>query len=199
MVHDQLARHGIAHNVKLPIIVILVARCAAQSARFRFVAARQSAHELRRAIDNLVAIQVQLKGIPFVFGDLIEHMLVVARRARNRALRLPFPGSEDRFVGRPKAGNHPTNKNNDEQRAAHEDDRIILEVGSDDQPMLGNMVLPPRDKSSWIAGKLPGTSSRHSNHQLRREKNRLFRFGGVRILRWVLVGTVESPRLRALA
>jgi len=133
VVDQQPACHRIAHNVKFPIIVIFVARRAAQRSGFRFVVTSKRAHEIRRALDNLVGIDIQLKRIFLVLGNLIQHVLIMARRIRNSALRIPFPGTENRLLIRRANGQPPdTNDQADDQRTEHMNDGIISEAPTQD-------------------------------------------------------------------
>ena len=93
--NGQLARHGVAEEVKFP--VILLAGIASTTQRFLFpmILTGQSAHEVRGSIDDLVGVEIQLREIFLVHGKLIEHMLIVAGRIWDRAFGFAFPGAHN--------------------------------------------------------------------------------------------------------
>ena len=79
VVDQKSARHGIAHDVKFPVVLVFVARRATQRSGFRFEATRERSHEIRRALDDFVGINIQLEGIFLIPRDLIQHVLIMAR------------------------------------------------------------------------------------------------------------------------
>src|SRR3974390_2688018 len=107
--------------MEFPIVIILVARRATQRSGLRFVMARERAHEFRHSVDDLVPIHVQLKRILLVLRDLIEHMVSMAGRTGNGALRVPLPGTENRLVGGKGSRRRQQNENGDEKWAGHSD------------------------------------------------------------------------------
>src|SRR5215467_16330503 len=85
--------------MELPVVFIPVRTCATEHARFRLIVTGDCAHEVGRAIDDLVGIDIQLKWLLPVLGDLIEHVLVMTGRIWHGALGLAFPGTKDGFHG----------------------------------------------------------------------------------------------------
>src|SRR5207302_3323940 len=98
------SRHGIAHDMEFPVVLVLSARSATQRPGLRFKVAAQSSDEFRRPFDDLVAVEIELKWIFLVLCDLVEDVFIMARGIGNHALRVSLPGTKNRLVGGPQRG-----------------------------------------------------------------------------------------------
>ena len=133
LIDQQSACHGIAHNMEFPIVFVPVAGRAAENTGFGFIVTAQRAHEIRRAINDLVSVQIQLKWILPVLGNLKQYVLVLAWRVRDCTFGVTLPRPNDVFVTSGERQARKTDEKSNNPCAAHEMPRMISEAGAANQ------------------------------------------------------------------
>src|SRR5581483_7753471 len=91
----QLSGHGIAEDVKLPVVPPAGVAAATERLLFGMIATRKRAHEVRGGVHDFVGVYVELVWVFSVDRNLVKHVLVMTGGIGDGTFGVAFPRADD--------------------------------------------------------------------------------------------------------